>query len=80
MVTKKKNASLTKNHNFLKFPQNTIINLRCTDLLKKKQLSENRILKTMVKVNMYLLGQSIVMFLHSRFEGYPYSDVWRKGK
>ena len=54
----KKKIILTKKHNFLKFPQNSNITLRCTGLLKKKQVCEKLILKTMVKVGMFPLGQS----------------------
>ena len=36
LVKTKQNAFLTKNHNFLKFPPNSILTLRNKGLLKKK--------------------------------------------
>ena len=58
MEKKKNKLFFTKNHNFLKFNQNSIVTLICTGLLKKKQLCEKLILKIMVKVSVYSLGQS----------------------
>ena len=66
----KNNTFLT----FLKFPQNSIVTLRCSGLLKKKQLCEKQILKTMVKVSVYLLGQSSDVSAMTNFMGTHTSD------
>ena len=42
---------------------------KCRGLLKKKQLCEKMILKTMVKVSVYLLGQSSHISAMANFRG-----------
>ena len=64
-----KNAFLTKNHHFLKFSQNSIVTLRYTGLLKKQQFCEKLIYKTMVKVSLYLQGQSSHVSAMANFKG-----------
>ena len=61
---------MTKNHNFLKFPRNSIETLGCTGVQEKEIIIyKNRILKTMVQESVYLLGQSSHVSVMANFTG-----------
>ena len=63
-----------KSHNILKFSRNSIVSLRCTCLLKKKQFCENPN-GYGKRVSVYLLGQSSHVSVVAKFEGYTYSGA-----
>ena len=67
--SKKKNALWTKNHYFLKLPQNSIVTLTYIGLLKKKQKCEKLILLTKVKIGMHILVRSAHVFTMANFTG-----------
>ena len=65
----KKNAFLTKKSQFSENSPILDCNLRHTGLLQKKHLCEKLILKTMVKVSVYLLGQASHVSAMANFKG-----------
>ena len=81
---KKKKRIFDKKSEFLKFPQTLILTLRCKGLLKKKQLCEKLILKTVVEVSVYLLWQSSHVSAMANFKGTHTSihvlKQWRQGR